>query len=74
MTKCLYDVKDGDVISFEKECLVGFQTYIGGGQFILKCETASRDYDTSYRLKVKETHTQLVGKNPYYIQALRMRR
>lgn len=72
MRKYVYDVKKGDVISFEKACLVGFRTHVAGGQFILECETDSRDYDTKYRLKIKETHTRLVGKNPYFIQAWRI--
>lgn len=72
MTKYFYDVKQGDVLSFEKECLVSFKTGIAGGKFIFKCETDSRDYDTKYRLKIKETHTRLVGKNPYFIQAWRI--
>lgn len=72
MRKCFYDVKTGDVLSFEKECLVGFRTYIGRGKFIFECETESREYDTSYRLKIKETHARLINKNPYFIQAWRM--
>lgn len=74
MKKYLYDVNPGDVISFEKECLVGFRTHIAGGQFILEIETESRDYDTSYRLKIKERYTRDPNKDRYFIQAWRINR
>lgn len=72
MAKYLYDVKNGDVLSFEKECIVGFRTHIAGGKFILEYETESRDFDTSYRLKIKETHARNMGALHYFIQAWRM--
>lgn len=72
MRKYVYDVTNYDVISLKGECIVSFRTYISSGRFMLEYETESRDYDTSYRLKIKETHSRLPYKSEYFIQVRRM--
>lgn len=72
--KSVYLSEIGDVLSFEKECVVSFRTlFLGFGKgLVLEYETESRDYDTSYRLKLKETHSKHLYKNDYFIQLRRI--
>lgn len=74
MTQHEYDLTKGNVISLKGECIVSFRTYISGGRFVFQYETESRDYDTSYRLKIKETHCRYGFKKRYFIQARRINR
>lgn len=72
--KSVYVSEIGNVLSLEKECVVSFRTLLprNGKGLVLEYETESRDYNTSYRLKIKETHSTHLYKNDYFIQLRRM--
>ncbi len=72
MKKIVFNSKKNKIL-LEGECIVNFRTICNEKEIILEYETESRDFDTEYKIKIKETYSKNRVKNRYYLQLRRIR-
>lgn len=72
MKKMVFGSKNKKIL-LEGECIVNFRTIVDDSKVILEYETESRDFDTEYKIKLKETYTKNKLRNKYYLQLRRIK-
>lgn len=71
MKKMVFNSKNKKIL-LEGECIVSFRTICNETEVILEYETESRDFDTEYKIKRKETYSKNKVRNKYYLQLRRI--
>ena len=72
MKKMVFNSKNNKIL-LEGECIVNFRTICNETEVILEYETESRDFDTEYKIKLKETYPIYKPKKKYYLQLRRIK-